>query len=119
MRRAFPETAGRWIAVVLRWGSFLAAGLMLAGVAWLLLAADVPWQVGPPIPLRLLFAQLREANPYALMQVGLTLLLLTPLLRIAVAAVSFWAQKERRYTLVSLVVLAIILVSILLARGGH
>jgi len=115
--RAFPLEAARSIAAVLRWGSFLSAGLMLAGVVWLLLAVDVPLQVGPPIPLGLLLGQLREANPYALMQAGLTLLLLTPLLRIGVAAVSFWAQGERRYTLVSLVVLAIILTSILLARS--
>ena len=116
--RAFPLEAARWIAAVLRWGSFMSAGLMLAGVIWLLLAADVPLQVGPPIPLDALLGQLRDANPYAVMQAGLTLLLLTPLLRIAVAATSFWFEGERRYTLVSLVVLGIIVVSILLARAG-
>jgi len=116
--RAFPVEAARWIAAVLRWGSFVSAGLMLVGVVWLMLATDVPLQVGPPIPLAALAGLLRQGNPYAVMQVGLTLLLLTPLLRIGVAAGSFWAQGERRYTLVSFVVLAIILASILLARWG-
>ncbi|MGH8631841.1 MAG: DUF1634 domain-containing protein [Burkholderiales bacterium] len=48
----------------------------------------------------------------------MVLLLLTPLLRLVVAAISFWVEGERRYTLVSLVVLAMILLSAWLARAG-
>lgn len=109
-----------WIAFTLRWGSFLSAGLLLAGVVWLALAqgGDRPLQIGSPMPAGKLLRQLVEGNPYALMQAGVVLLLLTPLLRLVVAAISFWVEGERRYTLVSLVVLAMILLSAWLARAG-
>lgn len=113
-----PERAYRWVALVLQWGSWLSAALMLVGVVWFVSAPEVPLQVGPPVPLGLLAAQLGAGNPYAVMQAGVLLLLLTPLLRIAVAATSFWFEGERRYALVSLAVLAIIVVSLLLAQAG-
>jgi len=112
--------ANLWIAATLRWGSFLSAGLLLVGVVWLTLAqgGDRPLQIGSPMPSSELLRQLIEGNPYALMQAGVVLLLLTPLLRLVVAALSFWMEGERRYTLVSLVVLAMILLSAWLARAG-
>jgi uncharacterized membrane protein len=113
-----PQRATTWVAATLRWGSLLSAALMLAGAALLLRETERPLQVGPPMPLDYLGVQLRDGNPYALMQAGVLLLLLTPLVRLLAAAVSFWLEGERRYTLVSLTVLAIILVSLLLARVG-
>jgi uncharacterized membrane protein len=112
--RAVNERAQRAIAGVLRWGCYVSAGVLLAGVAWALGARGVALQVGPPIPLRELGTQLARGNPYALMQVGVLLLLLTPLVRIVTAAVSFELAGERRYTLVSLVVLTLILLTVLL-----
>lgn len=116
--RAVPQRATAWIVTTLRWGSILSAALMLAGVLWLLQETDRPMQVGPPMPLPFLVGQLRGGNPYAIMQTGLLLLLLTPLLRLGAAALSFWMGRERRYALVSLTVLAVILVSVFLWRGG-
>lgn len=113
-----PRRATVWIAATLKAGSLGAAALMLAGVVWVLAEVDVPLQVGPPMPLAALAAQLLLGNPYAVMQAGVLLLVLTPLLRIVVAGASFWAEGERRYTLVSLAVLVIIAVSLLLARLG-
>lgn len=105
------------IAGVLRWGSYLSAALLFAGLVWALLMPETPLQLGRAIPLRMLAPQLAAGNFYAVMQLGILLLLLTPLLRIAAAAVSFHAEGERRYTLAALVVLTIILVSLLLARS--
>lgn len=117
---ALGSRTNQWIAATLRWASYLSAALLLAGVAWILVEGegDRPLQVGPPMPLEALAGQLLAGSPYALMQAGVLLLLLTPPLRIVVAAVSFWVEGERRYTLVSLTVLAMILVSVWLARGG-
>jgi len=109
--------ATTFIAAVLRWGSYLSATLLFVGLVWALLVPALPAQPSQAIPLRMLAPQLAAGNPNALMQVGILLLLLTPLLRIVTAAVSFQAEREWRYTLVSLTVLAIILVSLLLARG--
>lgn len=108
----------RWIAFTLRWGSYLSALLLLAGLAWVLTAPDVPLQAGPAMPLGVLGPQLAARNPYAVMQLGLLLLLATPLLRVAVAGVAFWVNQERGYTLVSVAVLALILLSVFLVRTG-
>jgi uncharacterized membrane protein len=49
------------------------------------------------------------------MQLGLLVLLATPLLRVVVAAGTFWRRKEWRYTMISLLVLLSVLISVLLA----
>jgi uncharacterized membrane protein len=116
MSDARPERAYRWVAAVLRWGSYLSAALMLAGVVLVFFLADVPIQVGSAMPLGTMLSSLRHANPYAVMQLGVVLLLLTPLARLVVAAVSFWLEGERRYAVVSLAVLVIILASLVLSR---
>jgi uncharacterized membrane protein len=113
-----PRRATAWIAGALRWGSFLSAALMLLGTVLVLGERQRPLQVGPPMPPDFLAEQLFDANPYAIMQVGVLFLLLTPLVRLVMAAVSFWMDGERRYSLVSLGVLAIVLVSILLSQSG-
>jgi uncharacterized membrane protein len=46
-------------------------------------------------------------------------LLLTPIARLVVTALSFWLEGEPRYSLVSLTVLLIILASLLLSRSAH
>ena len=110
------HAATRAIAAVLRWGSYLSAGLILLGMVLVLTSPDVPLQVGPAIPFAQLGEQLAQRNPYAVMQVGILLLLLTPVVRVGTAVVSFTVAGERRYALVSLVVLALILLSIWGAR---
>lgn len=108
--------ASQAIALVLRWGSYLSAAVLLLGVVWVLRTPDMPLQVGQAIPLRQLGEQLAAGNPYAVMQLGILLLLLTPLVRIVTAAVSFELAGERRYALVSLAVLSLILLSLLGVR---
>ncbi len=107
----------RWIAGTLRWGSYLSALLLAVGVVWVALDPSVPIQVGPGMPFRILGEQLATGNPYAIMQLGLLVLLATPLLRVVVAAGSFWRRKEWRYTVISLLVLLSVLISVLLSGG--
>ncbi len=119
MREARPQRAYSWVAAVLRWGSYVSAGFMLLGIVLIFFQPDVPIQVGSAMPLAAMTEQLRLLNPYAVMQLGVILLLLTPLARLVVAALSFWLEGERRYTLISLAVLVIILASLLLSRASH
>lgn len=111
------RAAPRGIALVLRWGSYLSAALLALGVVWVALAADVPIQAGPPMPLGTLGAQLVERNPYAVLQFGLLLMLATPLLRLAIGAGALAARGERRLALAPLAALALILLSVLLVRA--
>jgi uncharacterized membrane protein len=54
-------------------------------------------------------------NSEGLMQAGLVLLILTPVARVALAAVGFFLERDRLYTVVSLVVLVILAYSLLRA----
>ncbi len=119
MSDARPQRAYSWVAAVLRWGSYGSAGLMLLGIVLSFFQPDFAMQIGPAMPLAWLPKQISLGNPYAVMQLGVILLLLTPLARLVVAALSFWLEGERRYSLVSLTVLLIILASLLLSRGAH
>jgi len=47
------------------------------------------------------------------MQVGLLLLILTPIVRVAVAVVGFLLERDRLYTVVSLIVLVILMFSLI------
>ena len=117
MSRPLGQNSPR-IAFVLRWGSYLSAGFLLVGLVWVMVASDVPIQAGPPMPLTVVGEQLLAGNPYAVIQLGILLLLATPLTRVVMASVSFWLGGERRYSVMSLVVLAIILATVLLAQRG-
>ena len=55
-------------------------------------------------------------NSQALIQLGLLLLVLTPIARVAVALVGFLLERDRLYAVVSLIVLLILAFSLLHAR---
>jgi uncharacterized membrane protein len=54
-----------------------------------------------------------HGNSAAIMQVGLLLLILTPIVRVAVAVVGFLLERDRLYTVVSLIVLVILMFSLI------
>ena len=114
-----PQRAYSWVAAVLRWGSYVSAGMMLLGILLAFVQPDVPIQIGSAMPLAWLPKQLSLGNPYAVMQLGVVLLLLTPLARLIATSASFWLEGDRRYSLVSVAVLLIILASLLLSRATH
>ena len=54
----------------------------------------------------------------AIIQLGIIILIATPVLRVAFAIVGFALEKDKLYTFISLVVLTIIVVSMLTGRIG-
>jgi uncharacterized membrane protein len=110
------ETKARTaIAWVLRIGSWVSTLVMALGLLILLGHGPTNFSsaeqaLEPGYLLRHAF----QGEPVALASLGILLLLLTPVLRIVVAAVSFGLERDAKYVLVSLGVLAIIVGSILL-----
>jgi uncharacterized membrane protein len=66
-------------------------------------------------PLRIV-ALAAHGNPEGLIQLGLLLLIATPIVRVVVAAVGFLMERDRLYFWVSLAVLAVLLFSLWHAR---
>jgi uncharacterized membrane protein len=54
-----------------------------------------------------------HGDSIAIMQVGLLLLILTPIARVALAVVGFFLERDRLYTVVSLIVFVILMFSLI------
>ncbi len=113
------------IGNLLRVGVLLAATVVLLGGGLYLVqrGSTVPdYRVfhGEPAYLRGVSGILREARALdgrGLIQLGLLLLLATPIARVGFSVVAFALQRDRTYVVVTLIVLAVLLYSI--GSGGR
>ena len=111
----------RVVGSLLRFGVLLAAAVVLGGgVAYLAKhgAAIPDYRVfrGQPAELRSLGGIVRGAlalDERSVVQLGLVLLIATPIARVAIAGVAFVFERDRTYVLVALLVLALLLKSLL------
>jgi uncharacterized membrane protein len=101
------------IALILRYGSLASTLVMALGLLLILVrgAVATPGSDLPILP-RMLLPRLVHFDPLAITESGILLLLLTPIFRIIVAAVSFGLERNYRYVWISLGVLAVIFGSI-------
>jgi uncharacterized membrane protein len=108
------------IGNLLRIGVSVAAAVVLTG--WILYLAHAHGAIpdyrhfhGQPILITHLFPILRGAaalDPRGIIELGILLLIATPVARVLFCVVSFSLQKDKLYTLVSSVVLAVLLYSL-------
>jgi len=111
----------KWIAVLLRGGVLLAASVVLLGGILHLahhgtVRPDYHVFHGEPMELRKPNLILREAftgRPDAIIQLGMLLLILTPVARVGFSVVAFVVERDRMYVAMTLVVLAVLLYSLL------
>jgi uncharacterized membrane protein len=108
------------IGTLLRSGVILAASVVFAGGVWYL--AKFGWSVPDYRVFRGQPAQLRsvtgivggafQGRPASLIQLGLLLLIATPIARVAFSAFAFAVQRDRLYVAITLVVLAVLFSSL-------
>lgn len=111
-------TAGplrRWVSTVLTVGVWSAVALIAVGLAWAVISGR-PLEVAPGT----LLDELTAGEPGSIVLLGLLLLVLTPVAQLVAAAAAFARNGERGYLVVTLVVLAVLLFSLVLAAltGG-
>ena len=124
-RPAGDEAVDRLLGNLLRAGVILSAAVTAIGGALFLVrygAAPADYRVfaGEPEDLRSLRGIIAGAitlRPRSLIQLGLLLLIATPIARVAFSLVVFVRQRDRTYVLVTTIVLALLLFSLFL--GGH
>lgn len=114
-----------WVGYMLRYGVLLAAMVVFAGGVLYLRRA---MRLGLPdyahfhagaVKLRTfgeITSQLRAGHPNAVIQLGLLLLILTPIARVAMCMVGFALEKNKLYFLVSSAVMAVLIYSLLHGR---
>ncbi len=113
MKRLSEEKGERAISAVLRYGSLISTLVMAAGIVLMLVeGASAPPASPHGIHFSLLIPALVRLQPRAVVELGVLLLLFTPIFRIAIAALSFALEGDYKYLLISLGVLAIVLLSI-------
>lgn len=102
---------------VLRWGVVSAAVVVALGAAVFLVrhGSEAPvYQVfrGEPTDLKTvpgIFHEATSGRGRGLIQLGLLLLIATPVARVVLSVAVFALQRDRRYVLITLVVLAVLL----------
>jgi uncharacterized membrane protein len=112
------------IGNLLRAGVLLAAGVVVLGMIVFLTrhGRAIPRYtvfVGEPVELRTVSGIVRRAASLSgrnLIQLGLLLLIATPVARVAFSVVAFALDRDRLYVGVTLIVLAVLLFSL---AGGH
>lgn len=57
-------------------------------------------------------------HPQAIIALGLLLLIATPVITVTTSAIAFSMERDRRFALIALTVLAILITSFLLGRNG-
>ena len=113
------------IGNLLRWGVLVAGSVVLAGAVVYLArhGTEFPnYQVfrGEPTDLRTIHGIVQQAlagSGRGLIQLGLLLLIATPVARVAFSLVAFARQRDRLYVVVTLLVLTVLVYS-LLGRVG-
>ena len=96
---------------ILRWGMVLSLILMLVGLALGMIAGE---QEATVVPLERIPSQLLELDPAALLTLGIVLLIATPLARVFGALCVFIRERDRKFILVSVVVLLSVFLAVIL-----
>ncbi len=109
------------IGWILQGGVLASAAVILFGILLL------PFRTGGLTPQRLqtfphspgaVWEGLLGLHPQAFITLGLLLLIATPVLRVAVSVIAFAIERDRLYVVITLLVLAILIASFILGKGG-
>lgn len=114
------------VSILLRTGMLISAGVVfLGGVLFLLRhggeQVNVSKFVGQPSIDRRIPEILEGAlslRPRSIIQFGILLLILTPVARVALCIIGFAAERDSRYVLITIIVLAVLLYSLIAGAAG-
>jgi uncharacterized membrane protein len=111
------------IGWILRSGVILSASIILIGFIPLLRhVGEQPGfalSIGAfPHTVGQVWSGLMVLQPQAIIVIGLLLLIVTPVITVATSLVAFAIERDRRFVVITCVVLAILLTSMLIGKGG-
>lgn len=107
------------VSRVLQVGVTLSAVIVAVGIVMFLVTHHGGYPVaGFPHTISGVLAGVAQGKPYAVISLGLLVLLLTPVLRVAVSLGSFVVEQDRIYVVVTFYVLAVLIASFFLGQAG-
>jgi uncharacterized membrane protein len=106
--------------LILRVGVLVAAALMAIGLTATAAAGRWPagTVAGPRSSIAHVLSGLRSLRPESITAVGILVLVATPVAQLLASAFLFWRERDRAYARVALLVLAVVGVGALVARGA-
>jgi uncharacterized membrane protein len=120
-----PKLSKAYTSIVIGWilrgGVILSAAFILIGMFLLILhpGALTGYTLGAfPHTLDQVWLGLLALRPQAVIALGLLLLIAIPVITVLASAVAFALEHDRRYVVIAITVLAILIVSLLIGRGG-
>ncbi len=102
-----------WSSLSLKLG--VAISLILVIIGLILIGTTGAKGVEPIVPLNQLPQEILALNAIAIITTGILILLLTPILQVVIAIVTFSRDRDRLYLSISLILLCILVSSLLLA----
>ncbi len=116
----------RMVSVLLRSGVFVSGAVVLiGGICYLSRHASdrVSYAhfYGQPVAdrtVRAIFAGVASGQGRSIIQLGILLLIATPVARVILALVGFALERDRTYVVVTAIVLCVLLISLISGAGG-
>lgn len=108
-------------------GGILLVGVILSACIILIGLIMLPFRPGGLTTKRIedfphtipdLWAGLLALHPQAIIELGAVVLILTPFLRVAASVVTFALERDRKYVVITLIVLIVLIISFLLGKAG-
>jgi uncharacterized membrane protein len=117
MARQEPVDRLSWtVHISLLGGLLISAALLVLG-ATLVLMAHQSRSETRPLQVAVLFSRAVSGDGVAILDVGILILMLTPVLRVIVLAVGWLIDRQWRFAIVALIVFALLTTSLLLGTG--
>lgn len=108
------------IGYILRIGVIVSAIVIIIGMLLMLMTGNGGYANGmEPHTVAAILAGVVALKPYAVIMLGLFLLILTPTLRVAVSIYAFAVERDRLYIWITTVVLVILIVASIIGYLGN
>lgn len=119
-RDAMARKAELFTSTLLRGGVLLSASVIVIGVLMFYVRRSLFGTDAHPFPhtLGAVFTGLAQGDAQSVIVLGLLVLLMTPVMRVAISIIAFALEYDWRYVVITSIVLFVLLLSFFLGRGG-
>ncbi len=108
------EFSYKTTALVLKWGSWLSILILISGLI-LFIINPSPFQFGVTSLGKTFWKEVSNFSSQAIINLGILLLMLVPLFRVVAIGIGFVIEKDKKYALISGIVLLFLILGIFLA----
>lgn len=118
------RTTELMVSFVLRSGVIVSAAVIIAGLVLLVyhglagLQGGIATAFNFPHTFGAVFAGVAKLDPVSVISLGLLLMIITPVTRVAVSIIAFAMERDWRYVGITALVLLVLLVSFALGKAG-